>query len=55
MADHWTHAGAEDLPVAPLMNSIAKIVCSPTLEKAEWNNTTIVRDGVSEIQRLKEE
>ena len=54
MADHWLHAGADDLPVGPLMNSIAKIVCSPTLEKAEWNNTTIVRDAVSEIQRLKE-
>jgi len=55
MAKHWTGPeGANDLPVAPLMNSIAKIVCSPTLEKAEWNNTTIVRDAVSEIKRLKE-
>lgn len=55
MADHWLNAGAIDLPVAPLMNSIAKIVCSRTREKAEWNNTTIVRDAESEIKRLKEE
>lgn len=55
MADYWAHAEAADEKVAPLMNSIAKVVCSPTLTKVEWNNTTIVRDAVSEIQRLKEE
>lgn len=55
MADHWSNAEATDLRVAPFMNSIAKIVCSPTLEKAEWNNTTVVRDAESEIKRLKEE
>ena len=55
MADYWPNAEATDGVVTPLMNNIAKIVCSPTLEKAEWNNTTIVRDGVSEIKRLKEE
>lgn len=55
MADYWPRAEATDGEVTPLMNNIAKIVCSRTREKAEWNNTTIVRDGVSEIQRLKEE
>ena len=55
MAEYWTGEGANDVPVAPLMNSIAKIVCSSTIPKAEWNNTTIVRDAVSEIRRLKEE
>jgi len=54
MADYWLNAGATDLPVAPLMNSIPKIVCSQTLEKADWNNTTIVRDAASEIARLKD-
>ncbi len=55
MADYWQNVEGTDLKVAPLMNNIAKIVCSPTMEKAEWNNTTLVRDGVSEIKRLKEE
>lgn len=54
MAEYWSHAEATDGAVTPLMNSVAKIVCSPTLEKAEWNNTTIVRDAVSEIRHLKE-
>ncbi len=54
MAEYWIAGDASD-PVTPLMNSIAKIVCSPTLAKAEWNNTTIARDAVSEIQRLKAE
>lgn len=55
MADYWQNAGAIDGAVMPLMNSVAKIVCSQTLEKAEWNNTTIVRDTLVEIRRLKEE
>ena len=55
MAEYWSKEGANDVPVAPMMNSIAKIVCSPSLEKAEWNNTTIVRDAVAEITRLKKE
>ena len=55
MADYWSKADINEPIVAPLMNNIAKIVCSPTLEKAEWNNTTIVRDAVTEIKRLKEE
>jgi dihydrofolate reductase len=55
MADYWPTAEATEGVVAPLMNNIAKIVCSTTRETAEWNNTTIVRDAVSEIQRLKEE
>ena len=54
MAEYWNGEGANDVPVAPLMNSIAKIVCSRTREKAEWNNTTIVRDAVGEVTRLKE-
>lgn len=55
MAEYWVNADATDSKVAPLMNNIAKAVCSPTLEKAEWNNTTIIRDAVSEIRKLKEE
>jgi dihydrofolate reductase len=55
MADYWPKAEETDGKVTPLMNNIAKIVCSKTREKAEWNNTTVVTDAVSEIKRLKDE
>lgn len=54
MADYWQTAGEEG-GVTALMNSIKKVVCSTTREKAEWNNTIIVKDAVSEIRKLKEE
>lgn len=54
MTEYWANAGAEDEKVAPLMITIPKIVCSTKREKAEWQNTTIVRDAVSEIAHLKE-
>lgn len=54
MAEYWQTAEAEG-GVTTLMNSIAKVVCSSSPEKAEWNNTTIVRDAVPELKRLKEE
>lgn len=54
MAEYWTTAGDEG-SVTALMNSIPKVVCSATREQADWNNTTIIRDAVPELQRLKEE
>ncbi len=54
MADYWITAEDEG-GVTPLMNTIAKAVCSSSLEKAEWSNTTIVRDAVPELQRHKEQ
>lgn len=54
MADYWSNAEGTDLKVAPLMMNIPKIVCSTRREKAEWKNTTIVRDAEGEIRRLKE-
>jgi dihydrofolate reductase len=55
MAAHWPSAEGVDLKVAPVMNKIAKIVCSTKLEKAGWNNTTIVRDAVKELSQIKKE
>lgn len=54
MADYWTKATDEG-EVTGYMNSLPKIVCSTTLETADWNNTTIVRDAVAELSKLKEE
>jgi dihydrofolate reductase len=52
MADYWVNA--KDQPEAEPMNKIPKIVCSTTLKTAEWENTTIVRDAVAELQSLKQ-
>jgi dihydrofolate reductase len=41
---------------ADRMNSIPKYVFSSTLERADWNNSTIVRgDVVAEVAKLKEQ
>lgn len=58
MAAYWTKAEGEtaEQEIAKLMNSIPKIVCSKTLKSAEWNNTTIISENVSEeIQKIKEQ
>jgi len=37
------------------MNSMPKFVVSTTLEKAEWNNSTLIRDDVAEeLSKLKQ-
>jgi dihydrofolate reductase len=53
MADYWIKA--EGQPEAEPMNKIQKIVCSTTLETADWNNTTIVKDAVADIPKLKQQ
>lgn len=57
MAEYWSKAeeSKTEGKTAKSMNGIRKIVCSPSLEKADWNNTTIVRDAVAEITKLKQE
>jgi dihydrofolate reductase len=52
MADYWTTAEGE---TAEYMNKIRKVVCSSTLKTADWNNTTTVKDAVTEIPKLKHE
>ena len=51
MAEYWTKADGE---VADYMNNIHKVICSTTLENADWNNTVIARDAVVELRKLKE-
>ena len=41
MAAYWPDAKDEDPVIKDKMNNLQKIVFSNTLEKAEWNNTTI--------------
>ena len=58
MASYWpTPFALEDDPaVAAQMNSIPKIVISHTLDKAEWNNTRLIKDKVAEeMTKLKQQ
>jgi len=51
MAAHWTKEEGE---VAGLMNKIPKLVFSKTLETADWNNSSIIKENASaEIKKLK--
>ena len=54
MAAYWPSADKDE--IADKMNGLAKIVFSTTLDKAEWNNSRLVkRDIVAEVSRLKQE
>jgi dihydrofolate reductase len=58
MASYWPtpQAQQDDPQVTAVMNSIAKVVVSRTLDKAEWNNSRLIKDDVAEeIRRLKEQ
>lgn len=45
-----------DAPGGEHMNGVAKYVVSTTLEKAEWNNSTVLQgDPTAAISRLKEQ
>jgi len=52
MADYWA---TEEGTVAEHMNKIQKIVCSNTLQTADWNNSLIVKDALVEIPKLKQQ
>jgi dihydrofolate reductase len=58
MASYWPTPNAvnDDQKVAELMNSIPKYVFSKTMEKAEWNNTQLLKgDAVKELKKIKEQ
>jgi len=53
MAAYWP--AATDA-VAGIMNRIPKVVFSKTLQRADWNNTRLVRDDAErEVSRLKQQ
>ena len=57
MASFWpTEMAAQQFPdVAKGMNDSKKIVVSGTLQKADWNNTEIIRgDIIEQIKQLKQ-
>ncbi len=62
MESYWPHAHRDPkatksvLGFADKFNEIPKIVFSRTLQKAEWNNTRLIRDNmVEEVIRLKQQ
>jgi dihydrofolate reductase len=58
MASYWLTPTAikNDPVVAGLMNSIPKYVFSNTLDKADWNNTQIIKgDAAVELEKLKQQ
>ena len=58
MASYWptSEAVKSDPVVAGLMNQTPKVVFSKTLEKAEWDNTRLIKDHVAdEISMLKKQ
>jgi dihydrofolate reductase len=58
MASYWPTPEAlnDDPDVTQIMNSMPKFVVSRTLDKAEWNNTRLIRTNpVQEITQLKQQ
>jgi len=54
MAAYWPFAPRDE--IADAMNSLPKIVFSRTLDKAEWNNSRLVkRDAAEEMAKLKQQ
>jgi dihydrofolate reductase len=52
MASYWRN---EKGPVADRVNSLKKYVCSSSIEKADWNNTEILKEAVADVAKLKQE
>jgi len=58
MASYWpTQFAKENDPiVADKMNTVPKIVFSKTLEKAEWDNSRLVKEHIAEeVSKLKQQ
>lgn len=52
MASYWRKATGA---IADYMNSLPKVVCSHTLQTADWANTIVVKDNVAkELASLKQ-
>jgi dihydrofolate reductase len=55
-AASWPSRTNNEFGVADKLNSAPKYVVSTTLEKADWNNTTLIKGNVAaEISKLKQQ
>jgi len=56
LASYWSQQKNNEMGVAAKLNSVPKFVVSSTLKKAEWNNSTIIKENViEEITKLKQQ
>lgn len=56
MASYWSTATEGDPEVIEFMNTVAKVVVSSTLDKAEWSNSTLVSGDLAEaVTALKQQ
>lgn len=54
-AAFWPSAPVED-PFAKVMNSMPKFVVSTTMERTEWNNSSLIKGNIpEEIAKLKQQ
>ena len=55
-AAYWPARTNNEFGIADKLNSERKFVVSATLEKAEWNNSTLIKGNVAEeIRKLKQQ
>jgi dihydrofolate reductase len=55
-AAYWPASKNNESGIGDKVNSVAKFVVSSTLKKAEWNNSTIIKENiVEEVTRLKQQ
>lgn len=55
LAPYWAPLRNNEDGLADKINSVHKYVVSSTLKKADWNNTTIIKDNVEEeVVKLKQ-
>ncbi|MEZ0075942.1 dihydrofolate reductase family protein [Planotetraspora sp. GP83] len=55
-AAYWPHQTTAEDPLADQMNNTPKLVVSSTLDKLDWQNTTVIRDNVvEELTKLKQQ
>jgi dihydrofolate reductase len=56
MAAYWPGATGDDPAIVRAMNTLPKMVFSRSLERADWNNTRVVREVIpAEIVTMKQE
>ncbi|ASZ12206.1 dihydrofolate reductase family protein [Chitinophaga pendula] len=56
LAPYWSQLKNDEMGIANKLNSVAKYVVSSSLENADWQHTTIIRDNITDtIRQLKQE
>lgn len=54
-AAHWPRVTDPADPIAGALNKLPKYVASKTLEKVDWNGSTLIRDVGIEVPKLKQQ